>query len=248
MCKTLPNDYCQHCGEVIARERCGNDSRKYCGKPCYFAAIKTGKQQFKGRVRGEWAGLVDWAYDWEAQRPKLRKRRCRRLRPPCQNCGKEINSGASKFCSFACVNNWRGTRQCDVCGVDVPHSNSFSKCRCDACKERLRLEASRRAKNKCGRNHRQRARHHGVAYLPVPVRAVYERDGYRCQICNRRCLRSAMFSKADGRIHPRSPTIDHIVPMACGGNHEPGNLQTACHACNSSKGARSKGQLRMAFL
>lgn len=232
------------CGKELTRR----DQKEYCDRACYFAAIDAGEQQFKGRVRDEWAGLVDWAYEWDALRPRPRKKRRGSVRPPCQHCGKEINSGSSRFCSYACVKNWRGTRQCDACGVDVPRSNSFSKCRCETCRERLRKEANRRGKNRCGRNHRQRARHHGVAYLPVPVKAVYERDGYRCQICRRRCLKSAMFSKTDGRIHPRSPTIDHIVPMACGGNHEPGNLQTACHACNSAKGARAAGQLRLAFV
>lgn len=250
-CKKRPDDFCQRCGKLITRERCGRDSRLYCGKPCYFAAVNAGEQQFKGRVRDAWAALADWAYTWDARPfewPKGREHKRYKPRPACEVCGKECNYKNSFCCSYECTKKWRGTRQCDVCGVDVPNSNLFSRCRCDACKERLRKEANRRGKNKCGRNHRQRAKHHGVAYQPVPVKAVYERDGYRCQICKRRCLKSAMFSKTDGRIHPQSPTIDHIVPMSRGGNHEPCNLQTACFACNSSKAARSEGQLRMAFL
>lgn len=224
-----------------------SNQHNYCTRRCAGADARECKRAFCGKSADVRAGLrvARFFHAWDAQRYKQQKRK---RRPPCQNCGKEINVGSSRFCSYACVKNWRGTRHCDVCGADVPNSNSFSKCRCQTCKERLRKEANRKEKNRCGRNHRQRARHHGVSYMPVPVKAVYERDGYRCQICRRRCLKLAMFSKADGRIHPRSPTIDHIVPMACGGNHEPSNLQTACHACNSAKGARAAGQLRMAFV
>lgn len=237
--------FCKRCGKGPL----GRNQKEYCGRKCAGSDAREFKRGFMGQpaeLRRATA-FASWFVDyWEPQRP--RRRKLYKTRPPCQKCGKEINSGSSRFCSYWCFKNWRGIRQCDVCGVDVPNSNSFSKCRCDTCKERLRKESNRKGKNRCGRNHRQRARHHGVSYTPVPVKAVYERDGYRCQICMRRCLKSAMFSKIDGRIHPLSPTIDHIVPMACGGNHEPGNLQTACHACNSAKGARAAGQLRMAFL
>lgn len=34
------------------------------------------------------------------------------------------------------------------------------------------------------------------------------------------------------------PTMDHVVPLARGGRHEPGNVLPACSFCNASKGAR----------
>ena len=36
---------------------------------------------------------------------------------------------------------------------------------------------------------------------------------------------------------PCSPTIDHVVPIARGGRHEPSNVVPACGGCNSSKAA-----------
>jgi hypothetical protein len=87
-------------------------------------------------------------------------------------------------------------------------------------------------------NHRQRARHYGVAYEYINPHEVFAADGHRCCICRR---------KTRGRYpHPRSPTIDHIVPMSSGGPHLKHNVQTACLGCNVSKGGRSANdQLRL---
>jgi 5-methylcytosine-specific restriction endonuclease McrA len=56
-----------------------------------------------------------------------------------------------------------------------------------------------------------------------------------------------LVSKRNGRPHPRSPTIDHIVAMSCGGGHVPHNVQLSCWSCNVAKGARRIGQLRLAI-
>ncbi|HET8909757.1 MAG TPA: HNH endonuclease [Ktedonobacterales bacterium] len=39
-------------------------------------------------------------------------------------------------------------------------------------------------------------------------------------------------------------TLDHIIPRSRGGNSRLANLRTACHACNSAKGARTPGEWR----
>jgi hypothetical protein len=53
-------------------------------------------------------------------------------------------------------------------------------------------------------------------------RTIYERDAYRCQMC-------------DGW---EDLTIDHIVPRERGGTNDMDNLQTLCRKCNSRKGIR----------
>lgn len=60
---------------------------------------------------------------------------------------------------------------------------------------------------------------------PIPPalrRAVFERDGYRCQHCGGWDTLGA----------------DHIVPESKGGPTTFDNLQTLCRSCNSRKGAR----------
>jgi hypothetical protein len=50
---------------------------------------------------------------------------------------------------------------------------------------------------------------------------VFQRDGYACSACG---------SETD-------LTVDHIHPVALGGNNDPSNLRTLCRSCNSRKGA-----------
>jgi 5-methylcytosine-specific restriction endonuclease McrA len=58
---------------------------------------------------------------------------------------------------------------------------------------------------------------------------VFEADGYRCHLCRRLTLRNTVVP------HPRAPTVDHVIPLARGGTHEPSNCRTACFLCNSTK-------------
>ena len=92
-----------------------------------------------------------------------------------------------------------------------------------------------------GRNkERRRAMKRDAYVADVNRRAIFERDGWRCQLCRKRV------DAKQTAPHPRAPTIDHIIPLACGGTHEPANCQTACFACNCIKSHTGTGdQLRL---
>lgn len=55
---------------------------------------------------------------------------------------------------------------------------------------------------------------------------IFKRDGFVCQYCG---------------THPPQVIlhVDHIVPVAEGGDNDPSNLVTSCDTCNFGKGARS---------
>ena len=53
--------------------------------------------------------------------------------------------------------------------------------------------------------------------------AIFARDGYRCVYCGR-----------TGTVDELS--VDHVEPRTRQGDHSPGNLVTACTACNLAKG------------
>lgn len=65
--------------------------------------------------------------------------------------------------------------------------------------------------------------------MPVSKRLRYEilrRDNHTCRYCGS--------SAPDVRL-----TVDHVTPVALGGNDEPTNLVAACAACNSGKTSSS---------
>jgi len=125
-------------------------------------------------------------------------------------------------------------RVCKWCGCDVVGTNVNGRGRsvCD----------------QCGIHHgtfKARARLYGVRYEHVDRTAVYARDGWRCQLCGRKTLRRGIRNKNTRRLHPRTPSIDHITPMSRGGDHVESNCQCACLSCNVRKHARMIGQRRL---
>lgn len=57
---------------------------------------------------------------------------------------------------------------------------------------------------------------------------VYERDGYKCRYCQKQLTRFTV-------------TLDHVLPVAEGGDNSFDNLVTACFSCNSRKTGRPVG-------
>ena len=67
--------------------------------------------------------------------------------------------------------------------------------------------------------------------VPLSRRAVFARDGHRCQYCNR-----------------AAENIDHVVPRSRGGPHAWDNVVASCRACNARKEDRllAEADLRLA--
>ena len=73
--------------------------------------------------------------------------------------------------------------------------------------------------------HRRRSRLASVVVEHIDRRIVFARDGWLCGICK------LPVAKADA-------SIDHVIPIAKGGQHTYANCQTAHLKCNISKGAK----------
>ncbi len=226
------------CGNTLTRR----DQGTYCSKPCFYAAVSAGEQKFKGRVRDEWASLVDWAYEWEGQRPEWVE---------CEVCCKTIERKSintricgSGACSYRIAHPVHET--CLDCGKDLQADTRHVR-RCNPCNKKRQRAIANAWKKRNGKTPRQRCRRHGVPCDPsVKSRAVFERDQYKCQLCGRRCLRK--FTVVDDMPDNRSPTVDHIIAIALGiKGHTWDNVQCACWECNVAKGCASVGQLRLAL-
>lgn len=80
------------------------------------------------------------------------------------------------------------------------------------------------------RQNRRRARRKAAYVAPVNRSAIYERDKGICQLC---------FLP----VTWKDKNIDHIVPLARGGTHEPANVQLTHEVCNKRKGAHLESEL-----
>lgn len=105
----------------------------------------------------------------------------------------------------------------------------------DECLEEGRLQSRRKAKSL----RRARIRGANKAEAVDPFK-VFDRDGWRCQICFMKTPRSKR-----GLIDDRAPELDHIVPLSKGGDHTYANTQCACRNCNVKKGDNVYGQIPM---
>lgn len=88
-------------------------------------------------------------------------------------------------------------------------------------------------------NRRRRARMAAARSEHYTAEEIAERDGWRCQICGHRIGKSLKFP------HKRSLSIDHVIPLADGGDDVKANVQAVHFRCNASKGPRGVDQLRL---
>lgn len=86
------------------------------------------------------------------------------------------------------------------------------------------------------KNGRRRARLLDAFVADVDPQAIWNRDRGICQLCGERIDADLIWPD------PMSKTIDHVVPLAMGGTHEPANVQLAHALCNCIKGDRITAQ------
>jgi 5-methylcytosine-specific restriction endonuclease McrA len=137
-------------------------------------------------------------------------------------------------------------KKCKVCGSPVGYKHRSPKKYCsDVCRSIgygasreafKQTDAYRAAKRKA--KAKRRAIERGLeAHSIDPIR-VFERDGWRCHMCNKK------LNPIDrGTIKPLAPELDHIVPISKGGKHIWSNVACSCRLCNSTKSDKPFGQL-----
>lgn len=244
-CPSCRQSVCQHCGESFERTPRSDasfDALKYCKPECYFAAIKAGTQQFIGVVRNISWQLACWAEDWAGQCPESSQ---------CRWCGKE--SRGNMYCSDVCSSRWhhfsKKPSECVKCGKSLNGLMYQTRSMCADCRKKQRHQAKKELQKKYSflKKVRNKCNHYGVAYdSAIKAYLVFERDGFRCQICKAACLKK--FRWVGGMPHFLSPTVDHIVPLSWRRlGHTWDNVQCACWSCNVKKNNKRGGQVRFAF-
>ena len=166
----------------------------------------------------------------------------------CVECGQLFPRGpvgpAQHFCSKLCRQIASGqasrkfTLPCPVCGTAFLQRRSWqrfcsTKCRQEYQKERRRGRPWLRGGDPRWRNGgpRIRAVHRALAAVGLSVEDLARLQKHRCPICGKRLLEEL--------------SIDHIVPVSCGGSHEPENIQITHLRCNLSRNRYGPGQPRL---
>jgi len=71
--------------------------------------------------------------------------------------------------------------------------------------------------------------------IPPEVRQyVFQRDKYQCQSCGKTATETHL-------------SIDHIIPLALGGQNDISNLHTLCLVCNQTKSDKTDQRFRRRF-
>lgn len=218
---------CQRCGGAMIRERKANGPpAKYCTEVCrkraaYELRIASGAQaESYAKVRA-------------AFRPKpVTERSCATCNSPFL-----AKRDDARFCSHRCSK--------------LAHEDSTSKkCIQDECGRPVRAKGLcsmhwKRAHRASGlapsepwderrraNSHKRRAQKLNLPADTIRPLDVYERDGWMCGICALPVDRSVTYPD------PRSPSLDHVLPLSLGGHHTMENVTIAHLSCNVRKGNR----------
>lgn len=218
---------CLGCGKGFVPTR--TDRLKYCSRACAHSdpmLIEKIKRIAAQRL--------------EATRDERVKRRQRALalRSEIQSL-RAIRRGMSQSLAVLAVYAARKERAlypCGHCGkpIGIARAGSGSAKYCStSCAHRSPEFRESKRKHRLARKARQRA----VQVEPVSPLKVFERDGWRCHLCGGMTIKAKR-----GTYHAKAPELDHIVPLARGGEHSYRNTACAHRVCNIAKSDNVMGQ------
>lgn len=203
---------CKWCDIGFKPKRAGRTD--YCSRDCYFKFIKA-----KSDLINEMS---------------VSHKVCR---AKCVVCNERFEGRlGSLYCDDGCRIASRYEKrmfECKECGCSV--ETSYGDKRSAFCSNECSKRYDRRIRRKM-----ERARLRSVKVEAVDPIKVFDRDGWRCQICGKKTPKSKR-----GSIDERAPELDHIVPLSVGGEHSYANTQCACRQCNARKGGTVYGQLHL---
>lgn len=227
---------CLYCGTEFTGKA---TTAKYCQPICARRAYSKARQ-----VDGRHKAYKQTERAKESQRRYLKSARMIRDLGHCCVCARPIalrSDRDTQYCSPTCaawerhgypsspVPSAHPSRSCPV-----PQDHPARRGRCARCTGAFTVEArgqlycSRVCRSRAGSSRRD-ARERGAFVSDVSPHEIYERDHWVCHLCAEPIDRDAKVP------HPLAPTIDHVVPLARGGTHEPGNVKAAHFICNATK-------------
>jgi 5-methylcytosine-specific restriction endonuclease McrA len=235
---------CQACGAVSIigsdRLRESNESKHgayYCDKEC--------AESDRGRVyrtSEEYQAKISARCQREGKRRAWETDVCAVTFCECKICHRSFVSKSKvekTLCSGECVRVWENRQelirrrkqqqpketQCAECGVAfttlvrTQFHRHYCSNECMNSFTRKQVAHTRRERERTAKR---------IETGCVSLKGQYAKFSGVCQLCG--CKTKMLKQYA-----PHQATVDHIIPLSKGGLHVEGNLQLACHACNSIK-------------
>lgn len=255
-CEAIPTSplQCELCRSPFTARGRGRTAKRFCSDVCRSRAET---RRYRVPVASICVGCSLEFHPKKSDRTTYCSRECsfksKARQPPkvrhCKHCAAPLQKGRKLFCSDECSErlvSLKRTRCCKVCQSSIKVvGNEWQRFCGSECRELwrkqtapLRIATRRKAKQvrrtKYGKGWRKRCRVLALAYEPVNVTVVFDRDRWCCQICGKRTPQSRRGSLTDN-----APTLDHRIPLSKGGGHLYSNVQCACRKCNTTKGNRS---------
>ena len=198
---------------------------RFCGAPPVRASMTCADENCRRLWRNE------------RMRTYLRSRTADQW-PRCDTCGDKLNRNRNcARCRRRDEVQRRAIRRIEAAAAGTRGSRVFVAGNCQRCGSAYLGRRNRPDTNFCSKlckqresAGRRRARLAGASEISAERRlAVFVRDDWTCQLCGLRVSQTLRVPS------PEAPVLDHIMPLARGGNHVPENLQTAHFLCNSRK-------------
>lgn len=226
---------CEYCGkEITKKSHKKGRTRRFCSNECYKAARNPADYQlttckYCGRVFREKRDRIN-LYCSNLCRGKAISEDAAKARTECEAIEREEREHQEAIRqelleALEVVEHLRfrleHEKKCVVCGEWFTAKQKTQLC-CSP-------ECSRKRDNA---KHDHRNARNGEPDTSITLSRLYRRDGGVCKLCGK---------ELSFDIDPQSgdyPSIDHIIPLAKGGQHQWDNVQLACRRCNWEKGDR----------
>lgn len=72
----------------------------------------------------------------------------------------------------------------------------------------------------------------------ITIKRLVARQGLECCYCHELCDWNDYEIKGQKQPCDKFPTIEHIIPIACGGTNTWDNVAVCCHKCNEERGTQ----------
>lgn len=252
-------DWCECCGEGFSPSVV---SQKFCSKKCksrykYLhpkhsikTCIQCGRDYTPKRI-GTKCCSRECGFKYQAATRQCARERRMALAPKpkkktCEVCEREfysINDKRRTCGAPICMQAWGRTATYRYIRSLKEQTGKVRECVCRRCGKtwlnRYGVKGTKWCSVQCNRaelkrERKSRIRLHANGKRHRIYRAqLYNKNHGRCQICK---AKLKLTTKVPESL---APTVDHIVPLSCGGSHTWENVQLACFHCNTVKKNRS---------